>query len=153
MKARILYLLCLVAAFALKAAPLCAQQQQPKAPPSPAEFAEQEVSRLEKLLKLDEYQAFYVDSILQHDMQGMMDEIQEMQRAGMQEMSSFRIVQDRWRKQIEAAYQKIFTPEQWEKYLIDSGQKKSDKKKSREERRRKREEERMRKNREKEMEE
>lgn len=139
MKQRLLYLLCLMAVFALKTAPLCAQQQQPKAPPSPAEFAEQEVARLEKLLKLDEIQSFYVDSILQHDMQAMMDEIQEMQRAGMQEASSFRIVQDRWRNQIEAAYQKIFTPEQWDRYLLHSGQKK-DRKKAREERRRKRNE-------------
>jgi hypothetical protein len=45
MKQRLLYLLCLMAVFTLKAAPLCAQQQQPKAPPSPAEFAEQEVAR------------------------------------------------------------------------------------------------------------
>ena len=92
----------------------------------------QEVARLEKLLKLDEIQSFYVDSILQHDMQAMMDEIQEMQRAGMQEASSFRIVQDRWRNQIEAAYQK-------DRYLLHSGQKK-DRKKAREERRRKRNE-------------
>ena len=72
-------------------------------------------------------------------MQAMMDEIQEMQRAGMQEASSFRLVQDRWRNQIEAAYQKVFTPEQWDRYLLHSGQKK-DRKKAREERRRKRNE-------------
>ena len=100
------------------------------------------------------YQVFIVDSILQHDMQAMMEEMEQMeqkQRLGMQEMSSFRFVQDKWKKQIEAGYQKIFTPEQWDKYLLESGQKKSDRKKSREERRRKREEERMYRNVEKEQ--
>lgn len=124
------------------------QAQQPQKPPTPSEMAEKEAARLEKLLNLEFHQVFYVDSILQHDMQAMMDEIEQMHRDGMQEMSSYRIVQDRWKKQIETAYQRIFTPEQWEKYLIDSGQKKSDKKKSREERRRQREQERIRRNQE-----
>ena len=127
------------------------QQRGPQKPPSPTEMAAQETERLEKLLKLDFYQVFIVDSILQHDMQAMMEEMEQMQRSGMQEMSSFRFVQDKWKKQIEAGYQKIFTPEQWDKYLLESGQKKSDRKKSREERRRKREEERMYRNVEKEQ--
>ena len=130
---------------------LQAQQRGPQKPPSPTEMAAQETERLEKLLKLDFYQVFIVDSILQHDMQAMMEEMEQMQRSGMQEMSSFRFVQDKWKKQIEAGYQKIFTPEQWDKYLLESGQKKSDRKKSREERRRKREEERMYRNVEKEQ--
>ncbi len=88
------------------------------------QMAAEEAERLEKQLKLEPHQTFYVDSILQHDMNAMKTEMEEMKRSGMQEASSYRAVQEKWRKQIEVAYEKFFTPEQWQAYLKMTGQSK-----------------------------
>lgn len=120
-----------------------ARAQQPQ-PPTTDELATKEVQRLELLLKLEYYQVFYVDSILRHDMARMKEEIEQMQKAGMQEPASFRFVQEKWRKQIEAGYREVFTPEQWDKYLSSTGQLKKDRKEHKKDRKDRRKERRER---------
>lgn len=115
-------------------------QAQQTAPPTTDELATKEVQRLETLLKLEYYQVFYVDSILRHDMARMKEEIEQMQKSGMQEPASFRFVQEKWRKQIEAGYRKVFTPEQWDKYLSSTGQLKKDRKEQKKDRKDRRKE-------------
>lgn len=109
----------------LLSAPLFAQEQQKEK--EPEELAAEEATRLEKLLSLEPHQTFFIDSILQHDMRGLYDEMQEMNKSGMREYTAYKTVRERWIAQMEAGYQKIFTPEQWNMYLKSQGKLKKEK--------------------------
>lgn len=91
-------------------------QQQPEKPDL-FERAEMEADRLQRLLDLEDWQTFYVDSILKHDYPAMMKEIEDMQAAKVSNTSMYVTVQDRWMEKIDAGYRKIFTEEQWAAYL------------------------------------
>ena len=93
-----------------------AQQQQQDAPDI-FEQAEMEADRLQKLLDLEDWQTFYVDSTLKHDFPAMMAEYEEMKKAKIENTSMYVAVQDKWMDQIDATYRKIFTDEQWAAYL------------------------------------
>ena len=96
---------------------LSAQSQNNEKPPTPEELAAKEAERLETLLKLEDWQVFYVDSTLQHDYAAMMEEIQDMQKSKVDNVDLYRNVQDKWMEQIEKSYRKYFTDDQWSLYL------------------------------------
>ena len=66
------YMLTLLLAFA----PALAAQDEKE--PELWERAETEADRLQELLDLEDWQAFYVDSTLKHDLPAMMDEYKEL---------------------------------------------------------------------------
>ena len=86
------------------------------------ERAEMEADRLQKLLDLEDWQVFYVDSTLKHDFPAMMSECDKLQASKVMNTSLYIAVQDKWMEQIDATYKKIFTPEQWAAYLKNGGQ-------------------------------
>lgn len=111
--------LIVLAAFALFVPALfCvpASAQQPNAP-SVEQRAEEEANRLQRVLDLDDWQAFYVDSTLKHDLAAIMTEYEKLQSSRVNNMSMYQSVQDKWMEQIDATYKKIFTEEQWAAYL------------------------------------
>ena len=111
--------LIVLAAFALFVPALfCvpASAQQPNAP-SVEQRAEEEANRLQRVLDLDDWQAFYVDSTLKHDLAAIMTEYEKLQSSRVINMSMYQSVQDKWMEQIDATYKKIFTEEQWAAYL------------------------------------
>ena len=93
-----------------------ASAQQPNAP-SVEQRAEEEANRLQRVLDLDDWQAFYVDSTLKHDLAAIMTEYEKLQSSRVNNMSMYQSVQDKWMEQIDATYKKIFTEEQWAAYL------------------------------------
>ncbi|MBR5836490.1 MAG: hypothetical protein IKY66_10060 [Bacteroidales bacterium] len=93
-----------------------ASAQQPNAP-SVEQRAEEEANRLQRVLDLDDWQAFYVDSTLKHDLAAIMTEYEKLQSSRVNNMSLYQSVQDKWMEQIDATYKKIFTEEQWAAYL------------------------------------
>ena len=108
---------------ALLLLPLCvfAQQKSPLDDPEQEkkfyESIESTVNRYTDLLELDDWQIFYVDSILTHDYLGMMDELNELNRAKVSNADLFVKCQDRWQEKIYNAFQSVFNEEQWAKYL------------------------------------
>ena len=111
--------LIVLAAFALFVPALfCvpASAQQPNAP-SVEQRAEEEANRLRRVLDLDDWQAFYVDSTLKHDLAAIMTEYEKLQSSRVNNMSLYQSVQDKWMDQIDATYKKIFSEEQWATYL------------------------------------
>ena len=90
-------------------------QQQEK--PDINEQAEKEADRLQRVLDLEDWQVFYVDSTLKHDFPAMMAEIEQMASAKIANRDIYIMVQDKWMDQIDATYKKIFTEEQWAAYL------------------------------------
>ena len=91
-----------------------AQQQEG---PDVYQQAEDEADRLQRSLDLEDWQVFYVDSTLKHDLSAIMSEYEELQSSKVGNVSMYQAVQDKWMDQIDATYKKIFTEEQWKVYL------------------------------------
>ena len=92
-----------------------AQQQQEA--PDIYEQAEAEADRLQRVLDLEDWQVFYVDSTLKHDLPAMIAESEQLSAAKVGNVSMYQEVRDKWWDQIDATYKKIFTQEQWAAYL------------------------------------
>ena len=110
------YKILLAVLAALSVLPDAAAQQQEK-PKDIYEQAEDEADRLQRVLDLEDWQVFYVDSTLKHDFPAMMAEYESLRDSKVSNTSLYIAVQDRWMEQIDATYRKIFTDEQWAAYL------------------------------------
>lgn len=111
--------LTVLSAFALLAhmifcASAAAQQQEG---PDVYQQAEDEADRLQRVLDLEDWQVFYVDSTLKHDLSAIMAEYEKLQGSKVNNISLYQSVQDKWMEQIDATYKSIFTEEQWAAYL------------------------------------
>ena len=81
------------------------------------EVIEAQVNRLTEQLELDDWQVFYVDSILTHDYRAMQDEFTAMSASKYANSNLFYDVQDKWMEKMYQAMHKVFDEEQWAKYL------------------------------------
>ena len=79
--------------------------------------AEAEADRLQKLLDLEDWQVFYVDSTLKHDYPAMIAEYEKLRTSKVSSSLMYQAVQDRWMEQIDNTYKRIFNPQQWAAYL------------------------------------
>ena len=70
--------------------------------------------------KLDDVQIFYVDSILQYNYPAMMDEIEATRKTGASNSETFQAVSDKWMAATDDALEKVFTEDQWRKYMKSS---------------------------------
>ena len=96
--------------------PQSASAQQQEAP-SLEEQIEKEAERLERVLDLEDWQVFYVDSTLMHDFPAMQAEMKELADSKVANRDMYIMVQDKWMDRIDATYKRIFTEEQWAAYL------------------------------------
>ncbi len=81
------------------------------------EFIQNQVSNLENSLKLETWQTFYVDSILNHDYRAMQDELENLSSAKVSNTDIYIRTQDKWNEQIYQALSKVMNEAQWNKYL------------------------------------
>lgn len=110
----ILTCICAVMFFAFHAP--CTYAQQPEQPDI-YEQIENEADRLQRMLDLEDWQVFYVDSTLKHDFPAMQAELQKLSAAKVANRDMYVQVQDRWMDKIDATYKRIFSEEQWAAYL------------------------------------
>ena len=96
---------------------LSASAQNQEKQPTPEEMATITAERLEKTLKLEDWQVFYVDSTLQHDYAALDAEMKGMQQAKVGNVDLYMEIQDRWMEQIDNSFKKWFTADQWKRYL------------------------------------
>ena len=101
--------------------PFLAGAQQPQSEEEVArqlrETIDQTISNYEKMLGLEDWQSFYVDSILTHDYDALRVELKSLQAAKMSNADVYQQVQDKWAEQIYVALQKVLDEKQWAKYL------------------------------------
>ncbi|MBQ6878829.1 MAG: hypothetical protein IJN52_01330 [Bacteroidales bacterium] len=90
-------------------------QQQPEKP-DVYEQAELEADRLQRILELEDWQLFYVDSTLKHDLPAMMSEIEKLRASKVSNSSMYVTVQDKWLEHIDSTYRTIFNDKQWTAY-------------------------------------
>lgn len=79
--------------------------------------AEEEADRLQRVLDLEDWQVFYVDSTLKHDFPAMMAEYEELRESKVSNVTLYQTIQDKWMDQIDKTYRKIFNDKQWAAYL------------------------------------
>ena len=95
-------------------APASAQQKEG---PDLMQQAEDEADRLARILDLEDWQVFYVDSTLKHDYPAMIADYEKLQTSKVTNTALYQSVQDKWMDQIDQTYKRIFSEEQWAAYL------------------------------------
>ena len=107
-----------------------AQNQPPQTPEEREkqllEIVDKEVQRLSTMLELEYWQEFYVDSTLTHDYKAMAEEMEELQKAKVENRDLYVNVQDKWMQQIDDSYKRFFTEEQWKKYMKNGAKRSKD---------------------------
>lgn len=82
-----------------------------------AEFIDKEIDRFESMLKLEDWQVFYVDSILNHDYRAMQEELNNLMAAKVSNSDIYMKASDKWMENIYVAFRKVLNDDQWAKYL------------------------------------
>ncbi len=81
------------------------------------EAIDRQVDSYTDLLDLEDWQTFYLDSILTHDYSAMREELKGLRDAKMTNSDLYIRTQDKWSEQIYNALHKVFNEAQWNKYL------------------------------------
>lgn len=115
-KALILLLLYFSAAIAGRA-----QQQQPLTPEQKEkqfyEAIQKQVDDYAENLNLEDWQIFYADSILTHNLVELSKEYETQSKNKVSDSSIYMLIQDTWMEKTYQAFKKILNEEQWKKYL------------------------------------
>lgn len=107
-------LLVVVSFLAFSAQSACAQNQEPV---DLNQLAEEEADKLARLIDLEDWQVFYVDSTLKANFFQLQVELEKLQKAKVTNTDIYQEAKDRCWDEIDRNYQKWFTPEQWKAYL------------------------------------
>lgn len=81
------------------------------------DMAEETADALARQLNLDDAQIYRVDSTLMHDYTQMTVELEQLKRSKASNSELYIRVSDKWACTIDSTFQKLFTPEQWKKYM------------------------------------
>ena len=106
---------------ALLLLPFLAGAQQPQSEEEELkqlrEVIDKTVAAYETQLRLEDWQSFYVDSILTHDYDALRLELKALREAKVSNVDIYQTTQDKWAEQIYNALQKVCDEDQWAKYL------------------------------------
>lgn len=97
---------------------------------------DESVEKMADNYKLEDWQIFYVDSIMTHDFLAMNEEFQQLQKTKATNTDLYQQIQDKWMDQMYEAFHKVFDEKQWARYLKNGAERE---KKNREKRAAKRE--------------
>lgn len=103
--------------FCLFCSVCAAQQQGQQKPLTQDEMIVKQVEDMVDRYDLDDYQAFRIDTLLQHYIPIYNEEIQRVKASGASQYQSYQRVVDYWGDFFDSQYQQIFTEGQWKSYL------------------------------------
>ena len=75
-----------------------------------------QIDNYTNLLKLEDWQIFYLDSILTTDYTAMMAELKGLSESKVSNQDAYIMVQDKWAEQIYNSLKSVFDETQWTKY-------------------------------------
>ncbi len=104
----------MVSMLAFSSQNVCAQNQEPV---DLNLLAEEEADKLARLIDLEDWQVFYVDSTLKANFLQLQLDLEKLQKAKVTNTDIYQEAKDRCWDEIDRNYQKWFTPEQWSAYL------------------------------------
>jgi len=87
------------------------------------EYIEKTITGWEHQLELEDWQVFFVDSIMTHDLFALQDELASLQQNKITNTDLYQDVQDKWGDQMDKALRKVFNDKQWEKYQKNGARK------------------------------
>lgn len=108
---------CIAVAFFITLSGIGASAQEQGKEPDIMQIAEDEADRLQRILDLEDWQVFYVDSTLKHNFPAMQEELKALSSAKVSNSSLYQSVQDKWMEKTDSSYMKIFNKTQWAAYL------------------------------------
>ena len=85
--------------------------------PNLDEIITKQVDDLIDRYKLDDYQAFRVDTLLQHYIPIYNAAMKKVKDSGASQVDSYQMVLDYWGDFFDSEYQKIFSESQWKLYM------------------------------------
>ncbi len=80
-------------------------------------LAEEEADKYQKMLDLEDWQTFYVDSTLKANFFQLQVELEKLQKAKVTNTSIYQAARDRCWDEIDRNFKKWFTEKQWAAYL------------------------------------
>ena len=80
-------------------------------------LAEEEADKYQKLLDLEDWQIFYVDSTLKANFFQLQVELEKLQKAKVTNTSIYQAARDKCWEEIDRNFKKWFTEKQWAAYL------------------------------------
>ena len=111
----------LVAALVFSASgAICHAQQGGGQPPKETSFEDAIAKQVEDMVdryKLDDYQAFKLDTLMQHFAPIYNAELRRVKESGAAQVASYQTIVDKWADFFDTEYEKIFTEEQWKIYM------------------------------------
>lgn len=81
------------------------------------EFIQTQVDRLTDNLNLETWQTFYVDSIMNHDMRALQEELADLSSAKVSNTEIYIKVNDKWNEKIYNSMKAVLNETQWARYL------------------------------------
>jgi len=81
------------------------------------EAIDTQLEHLTSSLDLEDWQVFYIDSIMRHDFHAMREEVMELSSSRVANTDLYYMVQDKWSEKMYNAIQAVLNEEQWAKYL------------------------------------
>ena len=96
------------------------QENEPKKEMNYDEAAAKQVEEFIDRYKLDDIQAFRIDTLLQHYVPIYNEDLKRVRAAGASQIQSYQRVVDFWGDFLDSQYQAIFTEEQWKLYMKSS---------------------------------
>lgn len=114
-------------ALPLLSAPALLAQNPPMTPEEEErqlrEGIDREVDRLTLLLDLEDWQVFYVDSTLSYNYQELILGRDALRQAKVSNADLYYLNADKWNEATYEQFRRIFTDQQWEKYLRSGARK------------------------------
>ena len=96
-------------------------QEQPLTPEQRAKKMREAIDKMvedyERNLQLEDWQAFYADSILTHNLEERNKEMEAMASNKVANYDLYTMVGDKWEEETYNAFRRLLTDEQWKKYL------------------------------------
>lgn len=101
--------------------PICLSAQQSQTDPEKEEkqmrtAIDSQIETFTRTLKLEDWQVFYLDSIMTHDYTAMRDEIKSLSEAKVGNADAYQMTQDKWMEKMYQAFGKVLDRDQWAKY-------------------------------------
>ncbi len=105
----------------LSCLPICAAAQQSQTDLEKEEkqmrtAIDSQIETFTRTLKLEDWQIFYLDSIMTHDYSAMRDELKSLSEAKVGNADAYQMAQDKWAEKMYQAFDKVLDREQWTKY-------------------------------------
>lgn len=100
--------------FMLNCNEVAAQEQEPL---DLILLAEEEADKYQRLLDLEDWQTFYVDSTLKANFAQLQIDLEKLQKAKVTNLSLYQDAKDRCWDEIDRNFKKWFTEKQWAAYL------------------------------------